>query len=139
MHKTVEETRMFLETLMLIGSGQSGLSDQSMSVAKKIDQKRNIKIFVSPTCPYCPHQVMNAIRAVIEMPDLISLEIVDIQCNPELANQYSAQSVPQTFADDIMIGMGAQPEEVFLSSLQKMEPQTWRTASGSAERADDPD
>jgi len=119
-----EETRIFFDMLMLVGSGKSGLSDQSLSVIKKIDQKRNIKVFVSPTCPYCPQQAMNAVRAAIEKPDVISLEIVDIQCHPEMANQYSAQSVPQTFADDVLIGMGAQPEEVFLLSLQKMEPQT---------------
>ena len=128
-----EETRIFLETLMLVGRGQSGLSDQSLNVAKKINQKRKIKVFVSPTCPYCPQQAMNAIKAAIEMPDLISLEIVDIQCNPEMANQYSAQSVPQTFADDMLIGQGAQPEEVFLLSLQKMEPQTLFIPDSDAE------
>jgi len=128
-----EETRLFLETLMMIGRGESGLSDQSLSVAKKIDQERNVKVFVSPTCPYCPQQAMNAVRAVIELPELISLQIVDIQCNPDLANQYSAQSVPQTFADDVLIGMGAQPEEVFLLSLQKMEPQTLFIPDSDAE------
>jgi len=128
-----EETRLFLETLMMIGRGESGLSDQSLSVVKKIDQERHVKVFVSPTCPYCPQQAMNALRAVIELPELISLQIVDIQCNPDLANQYSAQSVPQTFADDVLIGMGAQPEEVFLLSLQKMEPQTLFIPDSDAE------
>ncbi len=119
-----EEARMFLETLILVGMGESNLSDQSQSVAKKIDQPRNVKVFVSPTCPYCPQQAMNAVKAAVALPDLVSLEIVDIQCHPDLANQYSAQSVPQTFADDILIGQGAQTEEVFLLSLQRMEPQT---------------
>ena len=51
-------------------------------------------------------------------------EVVDIQSAPDLADQYAAHSVPQTFADDILIGQGAQSEEVFALSLQKMEPQT---------------
>jgi thioredoxin reductase (NADPH) len=58
------------------------------------------------------------------MPDRVSLEIVDIQSEPELAEQYSAQSVPQAYANDILIGQGAQPEEVFVLSLQKLEAQT---------------
>ncbi|KKK54506.1 hypothetical protein LCGC14_3084020, partial [marine sediment metagenome] len=53
-----------------------------------------------------------------------SLEIVDIQCRPDLADQYSAHSVPMTFADDVLIGQGAQTEEVFVSSLKNLEPQT---------------
>ncbi|UCF94716.1 MAG: FAD-dependent oxidoreductase [Desulfobacterales bacterium] len=119
-----EEARTFLETLILVGLGQSNLSDQSLKVIKRIDSPRNIKIFVSPTCPYCPQQAVNAVKAAVELPEYVSVEIIDIQCEPELANQYSAQSVPQAFANDILIGQGAQPEEVFLLSLQKLEAQT---------------
>lgn len=119
-----EEARIFMETLILVGLGRSDLSEQSQGVMEKIDQPRTIKVFVSPSCPYCPQQAMNAVKAAVAKPDLITLEIVDTQCHPELANQYSAQSVPQTFADDILIGQGAQTEEVFMLSLQKMEPQT---------------
>ena len=119
-----EEARTLLETLILVGLGQSNLSDQSLNVVKKIDTPRNIKVFVSPTCPYCPQEAVNAVKAAIEMPESVSLEIIDIQCAPELARQYAAQSVPQAFANDVLIGQGAQPEEVFISSLQKLEPQT---------------
>lgn len=119
-----EEARTFLEILILIGMGKSQLSEQSLKVIEKIDSARRIKIFVSPTCPYCPQQAINGVKAAIEMPEKISLEIVDIQSEPELADQYSAQSVPQAFANDVLIGQGAQPEEVFVLSLQKLEAQT---------------
>ncbi len=68
--------------------------------------------------------MLNAVKAAIDKPEEISVEIVDIQSNPELAEQYSAYSVPQTFANDVLIGQGAQPEELFLASLEKLEPQT---------------
>ena len=119
-----EEGRIFLETLILVGLGKSNLNDQTLKVLKKIDTPRRVKVFVSATCPYCPQQAVNAIRAAIERPDMVSVEIVDIQCAPDLADQYAAHSVPQTFANDILIGQGAQSEEVFALSLQKMEPQT---------------
>jgi thioredoxin reductase (NADPH) len=119
-----EEARTFLEILILVGLGKSQLSDQSLKVIQRIDSSRHIKIFVSPTCPYCPQQAINAVKAAIEMPGTVSLEIIDIQSEPELANQYSAQSVPQAFANDILIGQGAQPEEVFILSLEKLEAQT---------------
>jgi thioredoxin reductase (NADPH) len=90
---------------------------------EKIASPRHIKVFVSPTCPYCPQQAVNALNAALERPDLISLEIIDIQVNPDLARKYGAQSVPQVFANEKLIAMGAQPEELFMSSLGKMEEQ----------------
>lgn len=119
-----EEGRIFLETLIFAGMGKSNLNEQTLGVLKKVDTPRNIKVFVSATCPYCPQQAVNAVRAAIEQPELVSVEIIDIQAEPELANQYSAFSVPQTFANDVLIGQGAQSEEVFALSLLKLEPQT---------------
>ncbi|MFC1825947.1 FAD-dependent oxidoreductase [Thermodesulfobacteriota bacterium] len=119
-----EEGRIFLEAMLLIGFQQSNLSEDSVKVVQKIDKPRNIKVFVSASCPYCPQQAVNALKAAVEKPDLISLEIIDIQANPELADQYAAQSVPQTYANDILIAQGAQSEELFMLSLEKMEQQT---------------
>lgn len=119
-----EEGRSFLEALLLAGMGLSNLNEQSRKVVAQIDSPRAVRVFVSPTCPYCPQQAVNGIKAAIERPDMVSVEIVDIQCRPDLAEKYSAHSVPQAFANDILIGMGAQSEEVFMLSLQKMEPQT---------------
>ena len=119
-----EEARPFLEAMILLGTGKSGMSEQSQTVIQRVDTPRQVQIFTSPTCPYCPQQVVNALRAAIERPDLISLDIVDIQCRPDLADQYGAHSVPQAFANDVLIGQGAQQEEVFMASLNKLQPQT---------------
>lgn len=119
-----EEGRSFLEAMIMIGMGRSDLSDQSLGVLKNLEDERRVKIFVSPTCPYCPQQVVNGLKSAIERPELISLEIIDIQNRPDLAEKYSAQSVPQAFANETLIGQGAQQEEVFMASLLKMEPQT---------------
>lgn len=119
-----EEGRIFLETMLMAGMGQSHLNEASKKVLKQIDSPRAVKVFVSPTCPYCPQQALNGVQAAVERPDVVSLEIVDIQANPRLADQYSAHSVPQTFANEVLIGMGAQSQELFCASLKKLEPQT---------------
>ena len=119
-----EEARTFVEAVLMMGNRSSGLSQESLKVLKKITSPREVKVFVSPSCPYCPQQAVNALKAAVERPDLISLELIDIQANPDLADQYSAQSVPQTYANDVLIAQGAQPEELFLLSLDKMEQQT---------------
>jgi thioredoxin reductase (NADPH) len=119
-----EEARTFLELLLLVGSGNSNASEQSMKVLERIDAPRHVKVFISPSCPYCPQEAVNGAKAAVARPDLISLELIDIQCRPDIAQQYAAQSVPVAYANETLIGQGAQAEEVFMSSLQKLEPQT---------------
>jgi thioredoxin reductase (NADPH) len=119
-----EEGRTLLEAIVLIGLGKSNLSEQSLKILEKVNSPRMVRVFSSPTCPYCPQQAVNGLKAAIAKPGLISLEIVDIQANPQLADLYSAHSVPQTFANDVLIAQGAQPEELFILSLEKMQEQT---------------
>ena len=119
-----EEGRIFLEVLLRIGTATSDLNEAAATVLKKIDQPRQVKVFVSASCPYCPQQALNALKAAVARPELIGLEIIDIQANTDLADQYSAHSVPQTFANDVLIALGAQTEELFMASLDQMEQQT---------------
>jgi thioredoxin reductase (NADPH) len=119
-----EEGRTLVGMILLLGFRMSNLSEQSLKVMSKIDSRRDVKVFVSPTCPYCPEQAINAVKATIERPETISLEIIDIQSNQDIAERYSAFSVPQTFANEMLIAHGAQSEELFVLSLQKLEQQT---------------
>ncbi len=128
-----EEGKTFLEIILLVGMGNSRLNEQCISVLKKIDSPRQVRVFVSPSCPYCPQEAVNAVKAAIERPDVVSVELVDIQCNPDLAEKYSAQSVPQSYANDILIGQGARTEEIFALSLQKLEPVTLFIPDNDAE------
>jgi thioredoxin reductase (NADPH) len=119
-----EEGRTFVEALTMMGYRKTNLSTESLKVLEKIQSPRHVKVFVSPSCPYCPQQAVNALKAAIERPEQIFVEIIDIQAVPELADKYAAQSVPQVFANEVLIAQGAQPEELFMSSLEKMEQQS---------------
>lgn len=118
-----EEGKILIEALVMLGSRQSHLSEQSQKVLERITSPRNVKVFVSLTCPYCPQQASNLLKAAITKPELISLEIIDTQANPDLADEYKAFSTPMTFADKTLIGKGAQPEELAMLSLEKLEEQ----------------
>jgi thioredoxin reductase (NADPH) len=131
-----EEGRIFLEVLLRIGTGKSDLNDAAMGVLKKIDQPRQVKVFVSASCPYCPQQALNALKAAVARPEIVSLEIIDIQANADLADQYGAHSVPQTFANDVLTAMGAQTEELFMTSLDKMSQQTIFIPESDAEEVE---
>ncbi|MGV1097885.1 FAD-dependent oxidoreductase [Thiovibrio sp. JS02] len=117
------ELQTFMETLSIIGHGEAGLSEPAARVLARLDSPRAVKVFVSPGCPYCPQEAVNGIRAAVAMPDLVSLEIIDIQANPGLADRYGAHSVPQSFANEKAIGLGAQSPELFVTSLVTLEQQ----------------
>ena len=119
-----EEMSSLVETLVILGYRVPGLSPQSEKVLDSISEPRHIRVFVSPTCPYCPQQTVNAVKAAAAKPELISLEIVDVQAVPELAEKYDAFSTPTTYANDQLIAKGSQPEELFMASLAKLEQQT---------------
>jgi thioredoxin reductase (NADPH) len=131
-----EEGKTMVEALMMLGYRQTDLGDESRKILDRIQSPRQLKIFVSPSCPYCPQQAVNALKAAIERPEFVSLEIIDIQANPDLADRYDAQSVPQTFANGTLIAMGAQPEELFMASLEKMEQQTVYIPESDAEEVE---
>jgi thioredoxin reductase (NADPH) len=44
-----EEAKTFAEAIMMIGYGETGVGSEGKKVLERIDDKRDIKVFVSPT------------------------------------------------------------------------------------------
>jgi thioredoxin reductase (NADPH) len=99
----------------------------------KLKEKRDIQVFVSPTCPYCPQQALSAFSAAIVKPDLISAEVIEIYENQDLAENLGSLSVPQTFINGIFTGMGLQPEEFFAEALISLKEPEYISEQLSAE------
>ncbi len=112
-----EELPTFLLALIMASAGTTILSSASKARLEDLKDKRNLKVFVSPTCPYCPLQAALAVAVAIEKPGLVSTEIIEIYENKDLAARFDAFSVPQTFVDDRLVGVGLQPEEVFVEEV----------------------
>jgi len=119
---TGEEARTLMISILMASTGRTILSDASRERLAGLQDKRNIKVFVSPTCPYCPSEAAIAIAAAMERPGLVSTEVIEIFENKDLATQYNAISVPQTFIDDQLVGMGLQPEEAFIEEVLTAAP-----------------
>jgi thioredoxin reductase (NADPH) len=119
---TGEEGVSFLQAIMMVSLQESGLSKTSKELLTQLDEKRHVQIYITPDCPYCPGQVINAFRAAIKRPDLVSSECVDSTQNLDLAKKYNVGSVPQTVINEKTISLGYQPEERFISELISMEP-----------------
>ncbi len=126
-----EEARTFLLAVLMASAGKTVLSDPSRKRLSELKDRRNVKVFVSPTCPYCPQQALLAVCAAIEKQELISTEIIEIHENKDLAKQYNAFSVPQVFIDDSLVGLGLQPEEVFIEEILTAAPVTATAYAGT--------
>ncbi len=120
-----EEGRSFLVGLMMVSTGQPLLTEPSAKkITEGLREKRDIQVFVSPTCPYCPQQVLSAFSAAVIKPDLVSAEAVEIYENQDLAESLGSLAVPQTFMNSTFTGAGLQPEPMFVESLLSLkEPQ----------------
>jgi thioredoxin reductase (NADPH) len=88
-----------------------------MKKIASLKERREVQVFVSPTCPYCPQQALQAMAAGIVNPAQVSAEIIEIYENQDLAEQLGSLAVPQTFINGIFTGPGLQPEEVFVETL----------------------
>ncbi len=117
-----EEGRSFIMALLMASTGKTFISEDSIRRLKRLKDKRHVRVFVSPTCPYCPQQVLYAVSAAIARKDLVSAEVIEIYENRDLAEKYAAMSVPKTFVDETLVSPGLQPEEYFIESLIEGKP-----------------
>jgi len=112
-----EEGRSFIVALIMISTAAVVLNEVSLKRLAELKEKRAIQVFVSPTCPYCPQEVIYAVSAAVARNDLISAEIIEIFENQDLAEEKGIVSVPQTFINGVLTSPGVEPEEFFIESL----------------------
>ena len=117
-----EEGTSFIEAIMMVSRGESGLTQKSKETLSGFGEERRVQVFVTLACPYCPRQVLNGFRAAIERPDLVSAECVDSGENIALARKFNVGSVPHTVINGKTISVGLESEEKFIAELISLEP-----------------
>lgn len=110
------EFSVLIEDIIELSRGEPLLSKSSIEKIKKIDRPIKIKVFVTPTCPYCPRMVKYAHSAALVNPN-IEAEMIEATEFPDIANRYSVYGVPKTVINDIVEIEGAVPEEHFVEEL----------------------
>jgi thioredoxin reductase (NADPH) len=117
-----EESRSFIDAIIMVSQRKSFLSKELKVTLSKLNETRHVQVFVTLSCPYCPGQVLNAFKAAIERPDLVSAEVVESMENIDLAQKYNVGAVPHTIINDQTISRGFEPEERFIAELVTMKP-----------------
>jgi glutaredoxin-like protein len=108
----------FIETITDISRGEVLLGDESVEALAAIKTGVNIKVFVTPTCPYCPAMVRVAHQMTMVNP-LIHSEGIEVNEFPDLGQRYGVQAVPLTVVNDKFAVPGMIPEEQFVEVVVK--------------------
>lgn len=89
------EFTSLINDLLIVSSGDSGLTAETREALAKLDKPVHLQVFVTPSCPYCPQAVVLAHKMAFESPH-IEAEMVESMEFAELAAQYNVSGVPHT-------------------------------------------
>lgn len=107
------EFSSLLEDIIDASKGETRLAESTKTAAKRITKPVDIKVFVTPTCPYCPKAVRTAHQLSMENP-LIKSSMIEASEFYELAQKYDVMGVPKIVINDKVSFEGAQPEGEFI-------------------------
>ena len=108
-----------VDAILLVSSGDSGLSDETRAALKDVAKPIHIQVFSTPTCPYCPRATRLAWQFAMES-DKLSADGVEVTGFPELARRYQVRGVPKTVVGDTAEFVGAGPEAMLLDHVQRV-------------------
>lgn len=106
-----------IEILKYIGGKDVEFDDNIKNEISSLEKDSNIKVFVTPTCPYCPHAAISAVKFAL-LSDKISTEIVVVNEFPELVEKYQIEGVPKTVINDKIHLEGARSEIEYINALK---------------------
>jgi len=111
------EASAFIETIINVSQDDSKLSEESKKKLKDLKEEKHVQIFVTPTCPYCPHAVLLANRIAIEAKGKVTSECVEAVENQDLAQEFNIQAVPFQVINGKPSSVGVQSESKFVDDL----------------------
>ncbi|RMF06994.1 glutaredoxin [Candidatus Woesearchaeota archaeon] len=113
------EFATLLEDLIMASKGDSQLSDSTKEFLAGLTDKLQLKVFVTPTCPYCPRAVFLAHRMAMES-DKVEGVMVEATEFPEESQKFSVSGVPHTIVNNKQGGfVGAHPEQSAVEEIKK--------------------
>ena len=105
-----------LEALRNSAGAASDLQPATVDALAGVAKPVNIKVFVTPTCPYCPAAVVLAHKFALASPQ-VTAEMVEASEFPDLAAKYEVSGVPQIVVNEKISLVGAQPESAMLAAV----------------------
>lgn len=108
----------FLEAIVDISRGEVLLSEQSFREFAKVHDEINVRVFVTPTCGYCPQMMRAAYQLSLANPK-VRAEVIEVNEFPDLADRYQVRAVPLTVIADKVAIPGAMHPDALVEAVVK--------------------
>ena len=110
------EFATLIEDIRMASRATTDLSPATLDVLAHLTAPLRLRVFVTPTCPYCPRAVLLAHKMAVAG-DRVTAEAIDATEFPELADEYHVHGVPRTVINDLIHVEGAVPEALLLAEM----------------------
>ncbi len=108
----------FVESLVDLSRWETLLSPDSVKALSELKTDVSVRVFVTPTCPYCPQMARAAFMMGI-VSEHVKAEVIEVNEFPDLAKRYKVEAVPLTLINDRISIPGALPEPALVEQVVK--------------------
>ena len=112
------QLKCLIEDILDASEGTTDLPEEVKKLVKSITKPVNLKIFVTPACPYSPSVVHAAHQFAIEN-RLIRAEMIESLEFPDLTEKYKVAGVPKTIINDSLSLEGMSSKEVLAKRISE--------------------
>ncbi|MHB1001239.1 MAG: protein disulfide oxidoreductase [Armatimonadota bacterium] len=111
------EFSSFIEDIIDVSRSTTDLSKKSKDRIHDVSHDIHIKVFVTPTCPFCPSVARIAHQMAIENPRRIKADIIEASEFPDLVSKYKVKAVPTIVINEEILKEGAISEDEFTDEV----------------------
>ena len=106
-----------IEIIKYLSEFEIELEENTIKELGFLSKDADIKVFVTPTCPYCPHAAVTAAKLALSS-DKIKTQMIVVNEFPDLALNYSVRGVPKIVINNRIHLEGARPESDFIEAIK---------------------
>lgn len=122
------EFAVLVETLVSLSRQESFLEPELVERLQALTAPMTLRVFVTPTCPYCPQMAFLAYQIAMLRPN-VTAEVIEASEFPEVSTRYQVRAVPRTVVNDRHAVEGAVPPEMFIEGLLQLQAEAPESGS----------
>jgi glutaredoxin-like protein len=112
------EFTTLLTSVMDAGVDSVALETTTIDFLDGLRTDLHFRVFVTPTCPYCPRAAVLALRMAQKSPH-VRADVIEANEFQSLSSRYRVQGVPRTVVNERFIAEGAMPEAAMTAALRR--------------------
>lgn len=114
------EFSTLIETLIVLSRNETVLEPDIVNRILGLQQNHHVRVFVTPTCPYCPQMAFLAYQFAQVSPQ-IQADVIEASEFPNASARYQVRAVPRSIIDEHTFIEGAVPPDHLIEQLEELE------------------